>query len=220
MDSKGNYELEAIVGDARRRSAIKGIRLYLESHIEGFLCWHRNVDLEYMYLHRPGRKPSRQFNYDIILVGPPPHDADLELRPEFASDECFHPRLAVALSVRIMCNESVPMDNAHVLLVVNRTSDGPVAIDVAVTADTGVYEGPAFLGADTRLNEVQNMILVFTNACGDSNRLSNFTACTRIPLDYVYAYEEEFVARKFIFVDQVDTSNHTCEGMEDVLGEN
>lgn len=68
--------------------------------------------------------------------------------------------------VRVMCNKSVPMVNAHVILVVNRTSKGPLAIDVGVTADKGDYIGPAFLGADTRFSEVRNMILVFTNACG------------------------------------------------------
>lgn len=31
VDSRGNYELEAIVGDARRRTAIKGIRLYIQA---------------------------------------------------------------------------------------------------------------------------------------------------------------------------------------------
>lgn len=35
VDSKGNYELEAIIGDARRLRATRGIRLYLEGRVSG-----------------------------------------------------------------------------------------------------------------------------------------------------------------------------------------
>lgn len=44
----------------KRVLSIPSARLF--ECLKGVMCWHREVDLEYMYLYQPGRKPSRQFH--------------------------------------------------------------------------------------------------------------------------------------------------------------
>ncbi|KAH7719196.1 hypothetical protein AAVH_13354 [Aphelenchoides avenae] len=167
VDSKGNYELEAIVGDARRRISTKRIRLYLESHIDGILCWLRKVDLEYMYLYQPGRKQSRQFRYDVMLFGTDTDGEATRPQPGDTADECFHRRLAVEVFGRIMCNASVPMVSATVTVVANRTGPRPAPVYAGRTDNNGDYRATPVVGFVATRSEMHDMVLVFENTCDD-----------------------------------------------------
>ncbi|KAH7708897.1 hypothetical protein AAVH_23835 [Aphelenchoides avenae] len=170
-----------------------------------------------MYLYQPGRKPSRQFRYDIMMFGPDPHGEPMALQLALTTDECSHPRRAVDVVGRIMCSESVPMVNATAIVVANRTGTGPQQIYLGMTNNDGTYRETAFIGYGTRGYEVLDMVLMFVNTCGDKNPLPHYAACTKIPMDYAYAYEEEYPARKFSFNAQVDIGNHSCNEMEEIF---
>lgn len=120
-----------------------------------------------MYLYQQGRKPSRQFHYDIMMFGPDVHREGLQ--PGASSDECFHSRLAVDLLGLITCNASVPAVNATVIIVANRTSEGPLVKNAGATDAKGVFqEAVVFDDEALRINGIQDVLLMFTNVCDNA----------------------------------------------------
>ncbi|KAH7703344.1 hypothetical protein AAVH_29482, partial [Aphelenchoides avenae] len=121
-EETGAFQLEAIVGDDRRRDEIKGLRLVFADSKSGMPCWYRELDTAYIYLYKPGRRPSRPFSDNITLIGP----SGLPEGVSFAlgADVCFHRQLAVAVEGTVMCTSSKPMASAHMELLVQR-KNGP-----------------------------------------------------------------------------------------------
>lgn len=133
-----------------------------------------------MYLYQPGRKPSRQFRYDIMMFGPDPHGEPMALQLALTTDECSHPRRAVDVVGRIMCSESVPMVNATAIVVANRTGTGPQQIYLGMTNNDGTYRETAFIGYGTRGYEVLDMVLMFVNTCGDKVGQRHMRKCRKM----------------------------------------
>ncbi|KAH7717662.1 hypothetical protein AAVH_14943 [Aphelenchoides avenae] len=123
-----------------------------------------------MYLYQPNRKPQHQFNYDFMLRGPRPHGEATGPQPGLDQDECFQRNLAVKLEGRVMCNESVPMANASVFIVVNTTSEEPRLVVIGRLDNEGRYEEDPVLGDVASRSEIQALTLVVTNICDGTNQ--------------------------------------------------
>ncbi|KAH7717663.1 hypothetical protein AAVH_14944 [Aphelenchoides avenae] len=104
VDEKtGSFELEAIVGDARRRDEIKGLRPVFADSVSHVPCWYRELDTAYIYLYKAGRRPSRPFSDNITLRGPT--GVPEGVSPGVGADVCFHRQLAVAVEGTVATTE-------------------------------------------------------------------------------------------------------------------
>ncbi|KAH7719206.1 hypothetical protein AAVH_13364 [Aphelenchoides avenae] len=203
----GYFELEAIVGHVRRRDEIKGLRLMVQEPTSGIICWYRELDLAYMYLYKPGRRPARPFSDRITMRD---HgEVGSGLSYGWDSDTCFHRRLAVNVEGTIMCNESVPMDSARMVVLVKTKNVTGWHVTVvlegktSVTLTDGSYDLTVSPGPVSDRDEIEGLHLWFANVCENAPNVSN-RSNINIPLDYMYAYEQGYDYKAFVYNAQLD----------------
>ncbi|KAH7719195.1 hypothetical protein AAVH_13353 [Aphelenchoides avenae] len=175
-------------------------------------CWYRELDTAYIYLYKPGRRPSRPFSDNITLIGP----SGLPEGVSFAlgADVCFHRQLAVAVEGTVMCTSSKPMASAHMELLVQR-KNGPGwhvtevldGLSQLMTEKDGSYRKTISPGSVKDRDEIKGLVIWFANTCGHMANASG-RPTAHIPLDYMYAYEQGYEYKAFVYNDQLDQKAH------------
>ncbi|KAH7680132.1 hypothetical protein AAVH_41497, partial [Aphelenchoides avenae] len=172
----GEYELEAIVGDASRRGDVKAIRIFFE-RVHDVIgdscdcqCFGRDLGLEYMYLYKPDRNPSRPFRYDVMLYSPEPNDKDQALVSVDEKDSCFHRRLAADAKGRLTCTATTPMVNASVwarVKISGSWSKGVLTTSKYITDANGTYDVIVWVGEAAVRHSVDEILLVINGTCSN-----------------------------------------------------
>lgn len=130
-------------------------------------CFGRDLGLEYMYLYKPDRKPSRPFRYDVMLDGSEPDGKDPVLVSVDEEDSCFHRRLAARATGSIMCNKTMPMAYGKVYATAKINGNWSLDIETSdgVVRTNGIYEVTVWAGDVADRHHIEEMRLSIVSIC-------------------------------------------------------
>ncbi|KAH7719193.1 hypothetical protein AAVH_13351 [Aphelenchoides avenae] len=135
-------------------------------------CFGRDLDLEYVYLYKPGRKPSRPFRYDVMLE---PSGKDPALVPVDDDDTCFHRRLAANANGRLMCNSTTPMVNASLSARINISGHWFTSVLISnkfITDANGTYDVIVWVGDVALRHDIDEIQLMIASTCTNQHFLN------------------------------------------------